>query len=592
LQAYPDAASESDDNGDWLPIHMAAEFPSDVRVIRALLDTYPDGAAKCDKSHRLPLHIALKYDAVIEVIQALVDVNPNAARLEEEHGRLPLHVAAKFQAGDVVDVVLRAYPDAASESDNYGCVPAHYLRSGDVCCQLASACPMSMLHRNNEGVSPLMAWLQDESFAEDIRNSIVQQVLISCGSSLKASANSGEKASWFVGCIRDFQDAAGRLPPPVSVVVQRGHVLEGLCGALQHQQDLLGGLAVQLDGENGEGDGVVREVMSLMVAELCNSDNALFERGADKERRIHPSVKSSVQLDHLSYFELVGKLIGVSLSGRGCFPADLSIPVLKQFLDQSLTVEDLRGTDSQLYANVVTYHRAMKEDDLRSQGITFTYEEEKFGSITFVDLLGCGGEEEIVETRRDLEKYLKVLAHYMMIRRVEKQISAMKQGLCSVVPIALLTAASKCFSAEEFGDLIGGPIGFSSAAVDNWQNNTRYEGYNAVDSTIIIFWMVVRFRFDPMQRSALLRFVHGCARMPPQGFGHLRGCDSDVILFTVARVETPSESSEERLSYPRAQTCFNRLWLPAYQTEDEMERRLLAVLTDEAGGFDEAAAAG
>ncbi len=49
---------------------------------------------------------------------------------------------------------------------------------------------------------------------------------------------------------------------------------------------------------------------------------------------------------------------------------------------------------------------------------------------------------------------------------------------------------------------------------------------------------------------------------------------------------------EVREAYPRAQTCFNRLCLPAYQSVEEMERRLRAVLPDVAAGFDEGAAMG
>ena len=123
------------------------------------------------------------------------------------------------------------------------------------------------------------------------------------------------------------------------------------------------------------GDGIVREVMSLVVEELCNEDMNLFVQGTDDERRLHPSAKSTVQLDHLAYFDFFGKLIGVALSGRSYLPANFSIPLHKAFIQVPLVVDDLRGIDSQLYRNVVEYNRGLTESELREQGINFTYQE-------------------------------------------------------------------------------------------------------------------------------------------------------------------------------------------------------------------------
>ena len=58
--------------------------------------------------------------------------------------------------------------------------------------------------------------------------------------------------------------------------------------------------------------------------------------------------RSAVQLGHLAYFELIGKLIGVALSGRDHLPANFSVPLLKELITILLAVDDLRGIDSQL----------------------------------------------------------------------------------------------------------------------------------------------------------------------------------------------------------------------------------------------------
>eukprot|EP00747_Dinoflagellata_sp_TGD_P145167 gnl/TRDRNA2_/TRDRNA2_176568_c0_seq10.p1 gnl/TRDRNA2_/TRDRNA2_176568_c0~~gnl/TRDRNA2_/TRDRNA2_176568_c0_seq10.p1 ORF type:complete len:280 (+),score=50.43 gnl/TRDRNA2_/TRDRNA2_176568_c0_seq10:110-841(+) len=239
--------------------------------------------------------------------------------------------------------------------------------------------------------------------------------------------------------------------------------------------------------------------MSLVVEELCNEDMGLFAQGTDDERRLHPSAKSAVQFDHLAYFELVGKLIGVALSGRSHLPANFSTPLLKELIRIPLAVDDLCGIDAQLHRNVVQYHRGLAESELADQGLNFTYQEERFGQVEVVDLLGCGGEDETVETHRDLEKYLKALSHYMMVRRVDKQMIALRQGLGSLVPDVLLAAAGKCFSAKEFGVLISGTDVFDDEMLNDLQRYTRYAGYEASDAVIISFWSIIRRRFNQKQ---------------------------------------------------------------------------------------------
>eukprot|EP00747_Dinoflagellata_sp_TGD_P145168 gnl/TRDRNA2_/TRDRNA2_176568_c0_seq11.p1 gnl/TRDRNA2_/TRDRNA2_176568_c0~~gnl/TRDRNA2_/TRDRNA2_176568_c0_seq11.p1 ORF type:complete len:180 (+),score=26.34 gnl/TRDRNA2_/TRDRNA2_176568_c0_seq11:271-810(+) len=178
-----------------------------------------------------------------------------------------------------------------------------------------------------------------------------------------------------------------------------------------------------------------------------------------------------------------------------------------------------------------------------------------------------------------------------MVRRVNKQMAALCQGLGCLVPDALLAAAGRCFSANEFGIMISGINVFDDEMLNDLQQHTRYEGYEASDDAIISFWRVVRHRFSSKQRAALLTFVHGCPRIPARGFQHLPGYNGAVHQFSIVWVESPTDGSELREAYPRAQTCFNKLFLPAYGTEAEMETRLCTVIENNTGGFDEAAAA-
>ncbi|KAK1747141.1 serine/threonine-protein kinase [Skeletonema marinoi] len=152
----PDAESETLQEGDPLllsplPLHYAIIEMRPQKVLKALLDAYPDAAKKKNPQTRnLPLHDALedalKRPEAEEVILLLLNAYPQAAKEKMKDGRLPIEVCAKNKASeglmlalykanpksrvegllflgmvltnvssdDVVLAVLQAYPEAAS----------------------------------------------------------------------------------------------------------------------------------------------------------------------------------------------------------------------------------------------------------------------------------------------------------------------------------------------------------------------------------------------------------------------------------------------------------------------------------------------
>ena len=62
--------------------------------------------------------------------------------------------------------------------------------------------------------------------------------------------------------------------------------------------------------------------------------------------------------------------------------------------------------------------------------------------------------------------------------------------------------------------------------------------------------------------------------------------------FTLSKSVFRGTQLEVRDAYPRAQSCFNTLYLPAYDSIEEVERRLRPVISENAVSFDEASVAG
>jgi hypothetical protein len=94
--------------------------PSHVKVVKVLVDTYPEGVKGEDRDKRLPLHVAAENYATLEVVKLLVEAYPEGVKAHLDYQGLPLDLAASSGAPvDVLtalvlaDLPISSGPDAA-----------------------------------------------------------------------------------------------------------------------------------------------------------------------------------------------------------------------------------------------------------------------------------------------------------------------------------------------------------------------------------------------------------------------------------------------------------------------------------------------
>ena len=92
------------------------------------------------------------------------------------------------------------------------------------------------------------------------------------------------------------------------------------------------------------------------------------------------------------------------------------------------------------------------------------------------------------------------------------------------------------------------------------------------------FWACVR-AFEPEKQVKLLQFATGTSRIPAAGFEGLQGRDGHLQPSTLTSVTL------EQSVFPRAHTCFNRVDLPIYRSQRDLERRMEEVLAMDVTGF-------
>ena len=76
-----------------------------------------------EKLRQLPLHAAITHLAPLRIIKLLVQLYPNAIAFPDSKGNLPLHIAFLTSAHDVSAFLLKAYPQALMVANESGNLP-------------------------------------------------------------------------------------------------------------------------------------------------------------------------------------------------------------------------------------------------------------------------------------------------------------------------------------------------------------------------------------------------------------------------------------------------------------------------------------
>ena len=160
----------------------------------------------------------------------------------------------------------------------------------------------------------------------------------------------------------------------------------------------------------------------------------------------------------------------------------------------------------------------------------------------------------------------------------------MREGLAVFLHEDLRATLRRCSSVSDIQLLISGA---AEIDVDDWEASAEYAGGGGFDAQSPLarwFWQVVR-EMGAEQRTQLLHFCTGSARVPATGFGSLMGYHEQQQRFRLQRL-----TDEDTARLPTASTCFNTLRLPPYPSEAELRSKLRAALAG-SQGFDEGAVA-
>ncbi|KAG8582336.1 hypothetical protein GDO81_008015 [Engystomops pustulosus] len=374
-----------------------------------------------------------------------------------------------------------------------------------------------------------------------------------------------ERCEWFYEHLHSGQPDSEMVHRPVSendiLLIHRDSIFRSSCEVVfkSNSEKLKQGIAVRFHGEEGMGQGVVREWFDILSSEIINPDYALFTQSADGTT-FQPNSNSSVNPDHLNYFRFAGEILGLALYHRQLVNIYFTRSFYKHILGIPVNYQDVASIDPEYAKNL----QWILDNDISDLGLelTFSVETDVFGAMEEVPLKPGGA--SIVVTQENKAEYVQLVTELRMTRAIQPQINGFLQGFHMFIPPSLI----QLFDEFELELLLSG---MPEIDVNDWMKNTEYtSGYDKGDLVIKWFWEVVQ-ELTQEERVLLLQFVTGSSRVPHGGFAYIMG-GSGLQNFTIAAVPYTSNL------LPTSSTCINMLKLPEYPSKEILKDRLLVAL--------------
>lgn len=320
--------------------------------------------------------------------------------------------------------------------------------------------------------------------------------------------------------------------------------------------------------EDGDAGGMIREWLTLLFQEFQKIENKLFTKADTSDFSLKVFNTKNIDKKKMDIFNFIGKIFALALLDELTINSCFNIYIYKIILDEPVSIKDLVFIDTEIFHSI---EKLQNLNDISNLGLFFVEnEKDENGKINTVDLIVDGS--NIPVTKENLDFYFQKKIEYIM-NKDKLLINQIKKGLFTYIPESLI----KIFTSNEF-DLILNGIPFID--VNDWIENTAYEGYEPSDNIIIQFWDIVReLPQDKLKR--LLQFSTGSTRVPVGGFKCLQSNRGNLAPFSISKINY----EEGKQNYIKARTCFNRINLPDFPDEEKLLKGINFVIDNEILGF-------
>ena len=330
------------------------------------------------------------------------------------------------------------------------------------------------------------------------------------------------------------------------------------------KENLMNKFRIHFKDEKGDDqEGLTREWFTELAKEIFDHNHGLFVCSGSKFS-YRPNSLSNINPNHLQYFKFAGLFVARALIQGICIDAHLTTSFLKQILHRTPKLNDLQDIDEDMY-NSLTFIQGY--DDVESLDLTFSIDEGEFGATKTILLKENG--DNILVTSENKNEYIGLRQNYIFNTVIKDQIKAFTDAFDSLIPHEDI----KLFTPDELDLLI---CGIPEIDVEDFRNNTEYENPFDAETPVVKMFFNVISRWDNEKKAKLLLFMTGSSRVPSNGFREFCEVCKKPLLIA---------SGGDRSNLAQAHTCFNMLCLPQYESEEELNDKLLYAIYN-ANGYE------
>jgi hypothetical protein len=263
----------------------------------------------------------------------------------------------------------------------------------------------------------------------------------------------------------------------------------------------------------------------------------------------------------------LGRLLGVAIRTKDYLDLSLAPEFWANIVcDRPTSLRDLATSDvftvREIIREVLRLTRNGQGPSLENLGLNFVAATSDGRDVSLIR-----GGESVYVNLDNAHEFVRRLLRLRLDTESRPQRMAIRQGLSEIVPLSLLTL----YTRRQAERLV---CGDADIDIDLLQDNTVYgdstsDFLKGNELEVKLFWKVLR-SFDSKNRANFLRFVYGRTRLP------LR---SDFTRPFNVRHKT-SVKVKPNKDLPTAQTCFFRLYLPAFDNEAACSKMLLVAIRE------------
>jgi E3 ubiquitin-protein ligase TRIP12 len=168
----------------------------------------------------------------------------------------------------------------------------------------------------------------------------------------------------------------------------------------------------------------------------------------------------------------------------------------------------------------------------------------------------CAGGDDMPVSAERVEDFVKQATEFWFCSGVRDQVEAFRGGLNEVFPFESLLA----FSPAELRNMFCGEdhIEWDEQALTS---HLHPVGGLSQKSSVYTWLVAALLDMDQATRSRFLDFVSSCPRLPPGG----------IANFHLDVYPDPTGSKQ---GFPRSRACANQLYLPSYNSKEELTEKL------------------